>query len=279
MWQSARGRTGARKVSAATLASAITVSVLTPLTFIAIDALPAEALTGANTPSPSPSATCAAEQCGPSNFAFPANGVSATTSAGTPVVINVLAHDCDSTLPGQTYNMQTTSVSLTGPKAGTITVNSAYDLVFTPAKGFTGKASYYYGWQLIKGYEINPANGQRIPINGASSLATLTITVSAGHSSGQSTGLLAGILESVGGTAPGSSKPIAGVVSIHGPRGTTTTKTASDGKFSAVVIAGSYMVTGRSPLYQAGKVNCAAARAVTVRRGATKRVVVVCKVK
>jgi hypothetical protein len=108
----------------------------------------------------------------------------------------------------------------------------------------------------------------------------------AGCSSGTSTppkavsGTVTGILEAVGGAAPGTPRPLVGTVSIHGARGTTiTAKTGSDGRFSVRVAAGSYTVTGRSPLYQGGKANCTASGSITVTGGATKRVLVACQEK
>lgn len=156
----------------------MTASVLVPLAFTAIEALPAEASTHVNKPSRSPSATCAIEQCGPVFLIFPANNVSEVTTEGTPVVINVLAHDCDSSLPGQTYSFRTsTPVSSRGRTVGSVKVNSANQLEFTPATGFSGTATFSYQWELVRGYEINPANGQRIRIKGSSSTARVTVDV------------------------------------------------------------------------------------------------------
>jgi YD repeat-containing protein len=148
-----------------------------PLTFTAVDQLPAGAVnTWIDTPSPSPSATCATLQCYPNFYDFPVANSSATTTPGSALTINVLPHDCDSTLPGQTYNM---SEYLTQPSgsAGSVAVGPSDTYVYTPAAGFTGSTTFSYEWELTSGYEVSPSTGATISIKGFSYPGTVTIDV------------------------------------------------------------------------------------------------------
>src|ERR1019366_347900 len=144
------------------------------------ESLPAEANPPvADTPSASPSATCATLQCPPNFYDFPAANVGAVTLPGKAVTINVLAHDCHSTLSGQVYSFTLGSpVSGSGGSAGSVTANTANNLGFTPASGFTGVAHFSYSWNLTTGSEINPASGSTITIRGLSSgLPTVGVEV------------------------------------------------------------------------------------------------------
>jgi RHS repeat-associated protein len=76
--------------------------------------------------------------------------------------MNVLAHDCDPTLPDQGYSW---SFGSTG-SAGTVTANSANNVVFTPASGYSGTVTFAYCWTLTTGNEIDPTDGSVIPIRG-----------------------------------------------------------------------------------------------------------------
>jgi hypothetical protein len=172
------GRGSGKPKGAAGAVTAMTASVLLPLAFTAIEALPAEGAAHADKPGPSPSATCAIKQCGPAFLRFPASNVSVVTTEGSSIAVDVLAHDCDSTLPDQKYRFNTSNpTSSKGVAVGTVTVNSDNELVFTPAQGFTGDATFSYWWVLQRGYEINPANGKRIHIKGSSFSATVTVDV------------------------------------------------------------------------------------------------------
>jgi hypothetical protein len=69
-----------------------------------------------------------------------------------------------------------------------------------------------------------------------------------------------------------------GTVTVRGAAGEPhTVRVGSDGAFTLRVRAGVYTVTGRSPLYESGAVNCHAAGPVTVRTGVTSRVPVMCR--
>jgi hypothetical protein len=66
-----------------------------------------------------------------------------------------------------------------------------------------------------------------------------------------------GVLQAVGGPAPGTPRPLSGMVAITDHAGKVVTAPASsDGTFSAELPAGAYTVTGRSPLYESGAQDC-----------------------
>ena len=66
-----------------------------------------------------------------------------------------------------------------------------------------------------------------------------------------------GVLQAVGGPAPGTPRPLSGMVIITDHAGKTVTAVASsDGTFSTELPAGAYSVTGRSSLYQSGAQDC-----------------------
>jgi photosystem II stability/assembly factor-like uncharacterized protein len=100
------------------------------------------------------------------------------------------------------------------------------------------------------------------------------------RSSTSGNGVVLGALEAVGGPAPGTPRPLRGAITLRDSAGTAFTATAgSDGVFSVRVPTGSYTITGRSPLYDSGNVDChsIAPAPVTVTAGATIRVVVACQ--
>jgi photosystem II stability/assembly factor-like uncharacterized protein len=100
------------------------------------------------------------------------------------------------------------------------------------------------------------------------------------RSSTSGTGVVLGTLEAVGGVAPGAPRPLRGSITLRDAAGTAFTATAgSDGVFSFRVPTGSYTITGRSPLYDSGSVDCHSIEPVTVTAGATIRVVVACSEK
>jgi hypothetical protein len=91
-------------------------------------------------------------------------------------------------------------------------------------------------------------------------------------------GVVLGTLEAVGGPAPGTPRPLRGSITLRDSGGTAFTATAgSDGVFSVRVPPGSYTITGRSPLYDSGNVDCPSIAPATVTAGATIRVVVACQ--
>jgi hypothetical protein len=96
-------------------------------------------------------------------------------------------------------------------------------------------------------------------------------------------GQLAGALEAAGGPAPGSPGPLPGTVfvwSVRSGKLVATTTVGTQGTFSVTVPAGSYRVTGRSPLYESGNADCIGTPAtVTVRARATRHVQVWCEEK
>jgi hypothetical protein len=91
-------------------------------------------------------------------------------------------------------------------------------------------------------------------------------------------GVVAGTLEAVGGPAPGTPRPLSGAVTLRDSAGAVFTGTAgSDGMFSVRVPIGSYTITGRSPLYSSGNVDCQSIAPVTVTADATIQVLVTCQ--
>jgi hypothetical protein len=91
-------------------------------------------------------------------------------------------------------------------------------------------------------------------------------------------GLVTGTLEAVGGPAPGSPRPLSGTVTLRNTGGSTfAAQTSSDGTFSIEVPAGSYAITGRSPLFQSGAVDCQASGPLTVTAGGTSSVAIDCQ--
>jgi hypothetical protein len=106
------------------------------------------------------------------------------------------------------------------------------------------------------------------------SLVTPTFT----RTSALGTGVVVGALEAVGGPAPGTPRPLSGSITLRDSVGTVFTGTAgSDGLFSVRVPPGVYTVTGRSPLYNSGTVDCQSVGSVTVAARTTIRVVVMCQ--
>jgi photosystem II stability/assembly factor-like uncharacterized protein len=94
------------------------------------------------------------------------------------------------------------------------------------------------------------------------------------------TGVVQGTLEAVGGVAPGTPRPIKGSIKLRNSDGTLFTATAgSDGVFSVRLPNGTYTITGRSPLYDNGDVDCPSSGPVTVTAGAAIRVVIACQEK
>lgn len=84
----------------------------------------------------------------------------------------------------------------------------------------------------------------------------------------------------VGGPAPGPAVPLPGPITARTATGETFTATAGrDGRFTLSLPPGTYRVTGRSPLMQAGQMSCAATAELRVSRGQPVRLVtVVCSI-
>lgn len=157
-------RSAYRRHGAVAMGAAIAASMVVPLVFTAVDALPAEAAgTSSYGPTPSPTYTCGISSCG-TYYEMPTENDTAVTTPNTATDINVLANDCTSSLSGQSYTFDLAWTeyglvynSLSGTD-GTVTVNSSNQLVFTPALGFTGTAQFYYTWTDAE-REINPSTG------------------------------------------------------------------------------------------------------------------------
>jgi len=93
-------------------------------------------------------------------------------------------------------------------------------------------------------------------------------------------GLVLGTLDAVGGPAPGAPRPLPGTITLLNSNGTRFTATAgSNGTFSVRVPPGSYTITGRSPLYDSGTVDCQSIEPVTVGAGASTHLQVLCQEK
>jgi hypothetical protein len=93
-------------------------------------------------------------------------------------------------------------------------------------------------------------------------------------------GTVAGEFIRVGGPAPGSPVPLPGQVVAVESAGTRLTVTVgNDGRFSLSLPAGTYRLSGYSPLIDSGKARCSAEHAVRVTTGRTTRhVAVICSI-
>jgi hypothetical protein len=107
----------------------------------------------------------------------------------------------------------------------------------------------------------------------------LPLTAMAGCTGGTpESGRVTGALEAVGGPAPGTPRPLPGRVFFKSVGGELhVASVATDGKFSLILPAGSYTVTGRSRQYEGGNLDCRASGAVTVAAGGTVHVLVSCQ--
>ncbi len=91
-------------------------------------------------------------------------------------------------------------------------------------------------------------------------------------------GSITGTLEAVGGPA-GPARPLSGRITAHSGGHTWSTMAGTDGRFSFHVPPGTYGLTGRSPSYQDGTVDCIADGAVVVSSGSTVATHVMCQEK
>ena len=93
-------------------------------------------------------------------------------------------------------------------------------------------------------------------------------------------GTLTGHLYGVGGPAPGAPRSWPGTVTVTGGLGVhRDIQVGANGRFSALVPAGTYTVAGRSPLYQSGTGVCRAAGTVTVTSGHRTQADVLCQLR
>ena len=91
----------------------------------------------------------------------------------------------------------------------------------------------------------------------AVAVAVLVAVTLASWASTPATGFVSGRLQTVGGPAPGTPKPISGKVTVSGLNGKSySAKVRADGQFLILVPVGSYSVTGSSPLYTLGQPAC-----------------------
>jgi hypothetical protein len=144
------------------------------------------------------------------------------------------------------------------------------------------------GWANPVDISSQPANSVATPNTGP---ATFWQTNDAGatwrlvtptflRGSTMDTGVVQGTLDAVGGAPPGTPRPLPGSITLRGSDGTVFTAAAgSDGLFSVRVPIDTYTITGRSPLYDGGNVDCTASGPVTVSSRATIRVVIACSEK
>ena len=109
-------------------------------------------------------------------------------------------------------------------------------------------------------------------------LALLLTSTSCGTAPILATGVVQGTLEAVGGPGPGTARPLNGSIALRDSSGTVFTATAaSDGVFLIRVPIGIYAITGRSPLYDSGDVDCQSSGAANLTANATIHVVVMCQ--
>lgn len=100
------------------------------------------------------------------------------------------------------------------------------------------------------------------------------------HAPAVRTGVIRGTLDAVGGVAPGLPRPLPGTIRLRASNGTLFTATAGpDGSFSIHAPAGSYTVTGSSPLIGGGAAVCQATATVSLSAGTTVTTMVICQVK
>jgi len=91
------------------------------------------------------------------------------------------------------------------------------------------------------------------------------------------TGVVRGTLEAVGGPGPGTARALKGSIALRDSDGTIFSATAAaDGVFLVRVPIGIYAITGRSPGYESGHVDCVSSGLATLTVDATIHVVVVC---
>ena len=91
----------------------------------------------------------------------------------------------------------------------------------------------------------------------------------------QPTGTITGHLYQVGGPAPGAPTPVPGTVYVSGEGSVAV---GSDGRFSIAVPAGTYTLSGSSPLIEDNAPGCGSRKAVTVEVGVVAKMDVICDI-
>ncbi len=117
----------------------------------------------------------------------------------------------------------------------------------------------------------------KAPILQVLALLASASAVSSCSNSALHAALVTGTLEAVGGPPGLAPRPLNGTITLRGADGLQFTETVGkEGTFSVAAPAGSYTITGRSPLYQRGLADCQAPTQVTLRPGTTTVLAVAC---
>jgi hypothetical protein len=110
--------------------------------------------------------------------------------------------------------------------------------------------------------------------------AMIVSMVLTGCSSGSAKGTITGSLMAVGGPVGNAAQPLPGTVVLMNSSGRSTTMTVSDdGIFEVHVAAGSYSLSGSSPLFGDGRYDCLADGPVQVQVSTPVMVEVDCAMK
>jgi hypothetical protein len=125
----------------------------------------------------------------------------------------------------------------------------------------------------------------RGPISAVCLLALATIGVmavspsSAASRPGRPSGDITGVFESVGGPAPGSPRPLPGVVELTSESGKHIFfKAGKNGSVKGRIAAGTYSAAGRSPKMEQNVMICRGESPVVVRPGHHTHFIVTCDV-
>jgi hypothetical protein len=134
---------------------------------------------------------------------------------------------------------------------------------------------------------VVPSSAPHIITIGPRTLAVITVLIAIGiallayfltSGQGPADGTVTGHLYRVGGPVRGLLRPWPGTVTLTGPDFRRNVPVGASGAYSVTVPAGSYTVTGHSPLYGSGAGLCRAASVVTVTSGHTTKAEVLCRV-
>jgi hypothetical protein len=110
--------------------------------------------------------------------------------------------------------------------------------------------------------------------------ATVALAVVAGCSSSTAKGAISGRLMAVGGPVGNADHPLPGTVVLTNPdRRSTMVEIGDDGTFDVHVAAGSYSLSGNSPLFGDGMYECRAEGQVVVQASTPVTVEVDCAMK
>ena len=111
----------------------------------------------------------------------------------------------------------------------------------------------------------------------AAAVAVAVAVTLASWASTPTTGFVSGRLQTAGGTAPGTPKPISGKVTVSRVNGKSySAKVRADGQFLIQVPVGSYFITGSSPRYTLGQPACLGIPFKVNENASTKNVDVNC---